>query len=146
MIALWNVNGSASKEEEIDEMMVSTSANCGVLTETWLRPGQPFNSRWNILRVDDTPRPGRPAGRVAILTSHDWHTSVVRRYIDEEFNVLWVRVHNACDIIAVYIRPGIRADRLQFLLQEVKRRAKYPFILTLDTSPGAHRVTQADEF
>ena len=64
--------------------------------------------------------------------------------------MLWLRVRNACDIIAVYIRPGIRDDRLHFLLQEVKRRLKYPFILagdlTLNTSPGAHRVAEVDEF
>ena len=37
-IALWNVNGAASKEEEINDMMRGTNANCGIITETWLRP------------------------------------------------------------------------------------------------------------
>ena len=37
-LALWNVNGAASKEEEIIVMMRGTNANCGIITETWLRP------------------------------------------------------------------------------------------------------------
>ena len=42
-IALWNVNGAASKEEEINVMMRGTNASCGIITETWLRPGQTLN-------------------------------------------------------------------------------------------------------
>ena len=37
-IALWNVDGAASKEEEINVMMRGTNATCGIITETWLRP------------------------------------------------------------------------------------------------------------
>ena len=41
-IALWNVNGAASKGEEINAMtrgtVRTTDANCGIITETWLRP------------------------------------------------------------------------------------------------------------
>ena len=32
-IALWNVTGAASKEEEINVMMKGTNANCGIITE-----------------------------------------------------------------------------------------------------------------
>ena len=66
-IALWNVNGAASKEEEINAMMRSTNANSGIITETWLRPGQKLNCPWKTLRTDDLLQPGRPAGGVAIL-------------------------------------------------------------------------------
>ena len=39
-IALWNVNGAASEEEEINAMMRGTNASCGItcITEPWLRP------------------------------------------------------------------------------------------------------------
>ena len=46
--------------------------------------------------------------------------------------MLSVRVHNACNIVAINIRPGIRSDRQQFLLEDVERRGKHPFILAED--------------
>ena len=35
-----HVNGAASKEEEINAMMMGKNANCGIITETWLRPAR----------------------------------------------------------------------------------------------------------
>ena len=35
-VALWNLNGIASKDEELNGMMRSTNASCGIITETWM--------------------------------------------------------------------------------------------------------------
>ena len=61
------VNGAAIEEEKINAMMRGTDANCGIITETWSCPDQTLNCPWKTLRTDDLPRPGRPAGGVAIL-------------------------------------------------------------------------------
>ena len=87
-IALWNVNDASSKEEEINAMMRGTNANCGIITETWSRPGQTLNCPWKTLRTDDLPRPGRPAGGVAMLLPQNMVAKIVRRYVQDELNAL----------------------------------------------------------
>ena len=76
-IALWNANGAASKEEEINAMMRGTNANCGIITETWLRSGQTLKCPSKKLRTDDLPRPGRPAEGVAILLPQNMGAKIV---------------------------------------------------------------------
>ena len=105
-IALCNVIGAVSKEEDINAMMRGTHANCGIITETWLRPGQTLNCPWKTLRTDDLPRPGRPAGGVAILLPQNMGAKIVRRYVQGELNAFWVRILNGIYIVAVYVRPG----------------------------------------
>ena len=96
-IALWNVNGAAGKEEEINAMMRGTNAKCGIITETWLCPGQTLNCPWKTLHTDDLPRLGRPAGGVAILLHQNMGAKIVRRYVQDELNVLWVRIPDSID-------------------------------------------------
>ena len=131
-IALWNVNGAASKEEEINAMMRGRNANCGIITETWLRPGQTLNCPWKTLRTDDLPRPGRPAGGVAILLPLNTGAKIVRRYVQDELNALWARNPNSVDIFAVYVRPGAEREAFRCFMEDVRRRARYPFVMAGD--------------
>ena len=87
-IVMWNVNGAARKEEDINAMMRGTNANCGIITETWLRPGQVLICQWKTLRTDDVHRPGRPAGGVAILFPQNMGANIVRRYDQDELSAL----------------------------------------------------------
>ena len=128
-IALWKANGAAGKEEEIKAMVRGTNANCGNITETWLRPGQTLNCPWKTLRTDDLPRPGRPAGGVAILRLQNMGVKIVRRYVQDELNALRVRIPNSVDIVAVYVRPGAEREASRCFMENVRRRARYPFVM-----------------
>ena len=110
-IASWNVNGAASKEEEINAMMRGTNAKSGFITEIWLRSGQTLKCPWKTLRTDDLPRSGRPGGGVAILLPQNMGAKIVRRYVQDELNALWVRIPYSVDIVAVYIRSGAEGGR-----------------------------------
>ena len=113
-IALWNVNGAASKEEEIIAMMRGANANGGIFTETWLRPDQILNCPWKTLRTDDLPRPGRPAGGLAILFPKNMEAKIVRRYVQDGLNALSVRIPNSVDIIAYASLITLRNAKLIF--------------------------------
>ena len=126
-VALWNVNGAPSREEEIGEMMCKTNASCGIITERWLRPGQELNCAYKTYRTDDVPRSGRPAVGIAILPCKKTRATVMRRYVQNELNALWVRIHNGVDIIAVYVRPGADSRILKEFMGDNGRRARYPF-------------------
>ena len=138
-IALRNVNGAASKEEEINAMMRGTNANCGIITETWLRPGQPLKCPWKTLRTDDLPRSGRPAGGVVILLPQNMGAKIVRRYVQDEINALWVRIPNSVDIVAVYVRPGAEREPFRCFMEDVKRRTRYPLVMARDFN-ARHKV------
>ena len=131
-IALWNVNGAARKEEEINAMMTGTNANCGIITETRLRSGQTLKCPWKTLRTDDLSRPGRPAGGVAILLPQNVGPKIVRRYVQDDLNALLVRIPNCVDIIAVYVRPGAQREAFRCFMDDVRRRARYPLMMAGD--------------
>ena len=128
-IALWYVNGAARKEEEINAMMRSTNANCGITSETWLCPDQTLNCPWKTLRTDDLPRPGRPAGGVAILLPQNMGAKIVRRYVQDELNAVWVGIPNSADTAAVYVRPGAEREAFRCFMEDVRRRARFPFVM-----------------
>ena len=138
-IALWNVNGAASKEEEINAMMRGTNANCGIITEAWLRSGQKLKCPWKAVRTDDLPRPGRPAGRVAIPLPQNMEAKSVRLYVQDELNARWVRIPNSVDIFAVYVRPGGEREAFRCFMDDVRRRARYPLVMAGDFN-ARHKV------
>ena len=113
-IALWNVSGAASKEEEINGMMGGTNANSAIITEIWLRPGRTLNCPWKTLRTDGVPRPGRPVGGVAILFPQRMGAKIVRRCVQDELNALWVRIPNSVEIIAYALLSTLRNAKLIF--------------------------------
>ena len=131
-VALWNVTGAASKEEEISAMVRGTNANCGIITETWLRPGHTLNCPWKTLRTDDLPRPGRPSEGVTILLPQNMEAKSVRRYVQDELNALWVRIPNSVDIVAVYVRPSAEREAFRCFMEDVRRRGRYPFLMAGD--------------
>ena len=129
-IAVWNVNGGASKDEGIHGMMRGTNANCGtIITETWLRPGQTLNCPWKALRSDNVSRPGRPEGGVAILLPQNMGAKSVRRYVQDELRARWVRIPHSVEIVAVYVRPGAEREAFRCFMEDVRRRARYPFVM-----------------
>ena len=136
-----HVNGAASKEEEINAMMMGTNANCEIITETWLRPGQALNYPWKTQRTDDLLQPGRPAGGVAmaILLPQNMGAKLVQRYEQDELNALWVRIPNSFDTVAVYIRPDAEREAFRCLMEDVRRRATYPFVMAGDFN-ARHKV------
>ena len=110
-----------------------------IITETWLRPGQTLNCPWKTLRTHDLPPPGRPAGGVAILLPQNMGAKIVRRYVQDELNALWVRIPNSVDIVAVYVRPGAAREAFRCFMGNVRRRARYPFVMAGDSN-ARHEV------
>ena len=138
-IALWIVNGAVSKEEEINAMMRGTNTNCRIITKTWLRSGRTLKCPCKTLRTDELPRPGRPAGGVAILLPQNMGAKIVRRYVQDELNALWVRIPNSVDVTAVYVRPGAERKAFRCFTDDVRRRARYPLVTTGDFN-ARHKV------
>ena len=120
-------------------MMGGTNANCGIITETGLRPGQTLNCPWKTLRTDDLPWRGRPAGGVAIVLPQNMGANIVRRCVQDELNALWVRIPNSVDIVAVYVRPGAEREEFRCFMDDVRRRARYPFVMAGDFN-ARHKV------
>ena len=84
------------------------------------------------MRVDEHIRPGRPFGGVAVILQPAQRGKVVRRYIEEECNAIWVRLPNAFGIIAVYVSPNTPPEKMETFLEDVRARSRYPLLL-----PGA---------
>ena len=110
-------------------MMSGTNAGCGIITEALLRSSQILNFQWKTLRTCDEPRPGRPAAGVAIHFPQKMGAKVVRRHVQDELNALMVRIPNIADIIAVYVRPGAEREAFIDYMEDVRRRARYPFVI-----------------
>ena len=53
---------------------------------------------------------GGPDGGLAILLPQNMGAKIVRRYVQDELNALWVRIPNSVDIVAVYVRPGAERE------------------------------------
>ena len=131
-IVVWNANGIKRKEEELAIMLREEMPTATIITETWLRPVQMLNCPWQVMRVDEHTIPGRPSGGVAVILQPDQNGKFVRRYIEEEYNAIWVRLPNEFDIIAVYVRPNTPPGKIETFLEDVRARARYPFILAGD--------------
>ena len=91
------------------------------------------------LRTDDLPRPGRPARGVAIRLPQNMGAKIVRRYVQDELNALWVRIPNSVDIVAVYVRPGAEREAFRCFMEDVRRRARYPFVMAGDFN-ARHKI------
>ena len=85
------------------------------------------------------PRPGRPAAGVAILLPQNMGAKIVRRYVPHEVNALWVRIPNSVDIVAVYVRPGAEREAFRCFMEDVRRRARFPFVMAGDFN-ARHKV------
>ena len=118
-----NVNGAASKEEEIDGMVRGTNASCRIITETCLRPGLILNYPCKTVRTDNEPGPDRPAGDVAIFLPQNVEAKIVRRYVQNKPNALWVRIINSVDIVPVHVRPVAEKEAFTDFMEDVRRRA-----------------------
>ena len=57
---------------------------------------------------------------------------IVRQFVQDELNALWVRIPNSVDTIAVYVRPGAEREAFRCLMEDVRRRARYPFVMAGD--------------
>ena len=82
---------------------------------------------------------GRPAGGVAILLPQNMGAKIVRRYVQDELNALWVRIPNSVDIVAVYVRPGAERETFRCFMGNVRRRARYPFAMAAESN-ARHKV------
>ena len=67
---------------------------------------------------------GRPAGGVEILLRQNMGAKIVRRYVQDELNALWVRIPNSVDIVAVYIRLCTEREAFRCFLEDVRGRAR----------------------
>ena len=54
---------------------------------------------------------------------------IVRRYVQDEVNARWVRMPNSVDIVAVYVRPGAEREAFRCFMEDVRRRARCPFVM-----------------
>ena len=76
---------------------------------------------------------------MAILLLQNIGAKIVPRYVQNELNALWVRIPNTVDIVAVYVRPGAERETLRYCMDDVRRRARYPFVMARDFK-ARHKV------
>ena len=74
-----------------------------------------------------------------MLLPQNMGAKIFRRYLQDELNGLWVRIPNSVDIVAVYVRPGAEREAFRCFMEDVRRRARYPFVMAGDSN-ARHKV------
>ena len=69
---------------------------------------------------------------ISTVCTSNMGAKIVRRYVQDELNALWVRIPNIVDIVAVYVRPGAAREAFRCIMDDVRRRARYPFFMAGD--------------
>ena len=129
-IALWNVNGAASKEEEINAMMRGTNYECKLRNyDGNLVPSRPDIELSMKSAIHRRPASAGSTCRRSGNIPTPEYAKIVRRYMQDEVNARWVRIPNIVDIVAVYVRPGAEREAFGCFMEDVRRRARCPFVM-----------------
>ena len=81
----------------------------------------------------------RSLNKYNILLPQNMGAKIVRQYVQDGLNALWVRISNSVDIVAVYVRPGAVREAFRCFMEDVRRRARYPFVMAGDSNAW-HKV------